>query len=93
MPGWRHRSPLSSWLAGEFNERIPLMHASHPFNELIPDEEFRPDGGAAVTAVPPEPLTAGYTPRFLNVIDGTSGRMSVRWGMKGPKGTSSSGLN
>jgi hypothetical protein len=31
--------------------------------------------------------TAYYT------IDGSNGSMSVRWGMKGPKGTSSSGLN
>jgi hypothetical protein len=43
--------------------------------------------------VPPEPLAEGYTRRFLNVHDGSDGRMSVRWGMKGPKGTRSGGLN
>ena len=62
-------------------------------NEPIPDEEFRPQTGADIKAVPSEPLPEGFTRRFLNINDGSSGRMSVRWGMKGPKGTSSSGLN
>jgi hypothetical protein len=60
-------------------------------NEAIPDDEFRPPAG--VQAGEPEPLPGGYTRRFLNAIDGSSGRMSVRWGMKGPKGVNSSGLN
>jgi hypothetical protein len=41
----------------------------------------------------PEPLDAGYTNRFINLRDGSDGNMSVRWGKKGPEGTSSSGLN
>jgi RNA polymerase sigma factor (sigma-70 family) len=59
----------------------------------VPDDVFRPESGPGVREVRPEPLTEGYTRRFLTVIDGSSGRMSVRWGMKGPKGTTSSGLN
>ncbi len=62
-------------------------------NEPIPDKEFRPAAGAEARVAGPEPLPEGYNRRFLNVIDGTNGRMSVRWGMKGPKGTNSSGLN
>jgi len=62
-------------------------------NEPIPDAEFRPAAGTEVPVADPEPLPEGYIRRFLNVIDGTNGRMSVRWGMKGPKGTNSSGLN
>jgi hypothetical protein len=61
-------------------------------NEPIPDAEFRP-AGAAIPVAEPEPLPEGYTRGFLNVIDGTSGRMSVRWGMEGPAGRSSGGLN
>jgi hypothetical protein len=45
-----------------------------------------------VRVTDPEPLTKGQTHRFITVIDGTNGRMSVRWGTQGPKG-SSGGLN
>jgi beta-lactamase regulating signal transducer with metallopeptidase domain len=62
-------------------------------NQPIPDAEFRPSVGAEIQVANPEPLPEGYTRRFLNVIDGTNGRMSVRWGMTGPKGRNSSGLN
>jgi hypothetical protein len=41
----------------------------------------------------PDPLDADYTSRFLNLRDGSDGRMSLRWGKTGPKGTSSSGMN
>ena len=65
-------------------------------NQPIPDEEFRPETVAKSPKPkeePEPPLAAGYTRRFINLSDGSNGRMSVRWGMKGPKGTSSSGLN
>ncbi len=64
-------------------------------NQPIPDEDFRLkiDPGAPQPKREPEPLPEGYTRRFLNVKDGSDGRMSVRWGMIGPKGRSSSGLN
>lgn len=41
----------------------------------------------------PAPLDEKYDRRFLNAIDGSNGRMSVRWGRLGPEGKSSSGLN
>jgi hypothetical protein len=62
-------------------------------NQPIPDNEFKPESGPDLKSVAAEPLKEGYTTRFLNVMDGSNGRMSVRWGMQGPKGTSSSGLN
>ena len=62
-------------------------------NDPIPDPEFAPPSGDNIVLQPVDPLTDGYTTRFLTVIDGSSGEMSVRWGMTGPKGTSSSGLN
>jgi hypothetical protein len=46
-----------------------------------------------VKAKGPEALDADYTQRFVNLCDGSDGRMSVRWGKVGPKARSSSGLN
>ncbi len=63
-------------------------------NERFDDSEFKPESVTDIAAKPEEPLGEGYDTRFINVIDGTkTGRMSVRWGKKGPGGTSSSGLN
>jgi hypothetical protein len=81
--------PIRIEMDGDY--RIDYTHTR--VNQPIPEEEFRPDAGPNVRAVPADPLEEGYTRRFLNVNDGSSGRMSVRWGMKGPKGTKSSGLN
>jgi Bacterial Ig-like domain len=72
--------------------RFALNYTYTRINEPIPDDEFRPVAGAEVRVTDPEPLTEGQTHRFLTVIDGTNGRMSVRWGTQGPKG-SSGGLN
>jgi RNA polymerase sigma-70 factor (ECF subfamily) len=83
--------PLRVQMGGTGVQAIDYDHSR--INQAIPDEEFRPESGPDIKAMPVEPLAEGYTTRFLNVNDGSSGRMSVRWGMKGPKGMSSSGLN
>jgi hypothetical protein len=62
-------------------------------NEPIPDERFRVESAPDLVQKAPEPLTKGYTQRYLIIHDGSNGRMSVRWGMHGPQGSSSSGLN
>jgi RNA polymerase sigma-70 factor (ECF subfamily) len=62
-------------------------------NQPIPDKEFSPDEEPGIKDAKAQPLDKDYTSRFLNVIDGSNGRMSVRWGEKGPKGTRSGGLN
>ncbi|MFA5239341.1 MAG: M56 family metallopeptidase [Phycisphaerae bacterium] len=63
-------------------------------NEPIDDSEFRPGFVTKIEPQEPEPLDEDYNKRYINIIDGSSnGRMSVRWGKRGPKGTSSSGLN
>jgi RNA polymerase sigma factor (sigma-70 family) len=72
-------------------QMIDFIHTS--VNQPIPDKEFSPAEEAGVKSVKAQPLDEGYTHRFLNVIDGSNGRMSVRWGEKGPKGTRSGGLN
>jgi hypothetical protein len=60
-------------------------------NQPIPEATFRPDSGPDVHAQKPEPLTPALNRRFLNVIDGSTGRMSVRWGETGPGGRMRSG--
>ncbi len=62
-------------------------------NELLPAGDFAVPQLGGQTPVPPEALDADYTSRFINISDGSDGNMSLRWGKKGPKGTSSGGLN
>jgi hypothetical protein len=62
-------------------------------NEDIPATIFAVPAGEGITRKVAEPLDEGYSKRFLNVSDGTNGRMSLRWGKQGKKGTNSSGLN
>jgi RNA polymerase sigma factor (sigma-70 family) len=61
-------------------------------NAPIPDEEFRPDSDPGVHAGS-DHLPEGYTSRYLNVNDGSTGRISVHWGMRGQKGSSQGGQN
>jgi hypothetical protein len=62
-------------------------------NEPLPVGDFAVPKLEGLSPVTPEPLDANYTNRFINFSDGSDGNMSLRWGKKGPKGTSSSGLN
>ena len=82
-------------LVGDFPSSYAIDFTYSRINQPIPDEAFRlaTDPDAPRSNGEPEPLTEGYTRRFLNVKDGSDGRMSVRWGMTGPKGRMSSGLN
>jgi RNA polymerase sigma factor (sigma-70 family) len=83
--------PLRVEMMGMGLQVIDYTHSN--VNQAIPDKVFRPAAEPGVKAVEAEPLNEGYTLCFLSVNDGSSGRMSIRWGMKGPKGQSSSGLN
>lgn len=83
--------PLRVEMAGMGLQTIDFIHSS--INQPIPDKEFSPDKDPGVKDGKARPLDKDYTYRFLNIIDGSNGRMSVRWGEKGPKGTISSGLN
>ena len=62
-------------------------------NEPLSAGDFAAPKLEGLAPTPPETLGQGYTNRFINLRDGSDGRMSVRWGKKGPEGTSSSGLN
>jgi hypothetical protein len=62
-------------------------------NQPLPAKDFALPKVEGVSPAPPEPLDADYTNRFVNLRDGSDGRMSVRWGKQGPKRRSSSGLN
>jgi hypothetical protein len=62
-------------------------------NEPVAPESFAIPKVDEGSSKPLEPLGEGYTRRFVNIRDGSDGRMSVRWGKIGPQGRSSSGLN
>jgi carboxyl-terminal processing protease len=84
-----------------------LFNLSYVFNyihinEPLADSNFRPDFVKGVEPqgpnvqfkdLPEHQFDKESDKRFLNVQDGSSGNMSVRWGKYGPKGTVSSGLN
>jgi hypothetical protein len=62
-------------------------------DEELPAATFHPPGETGLTPSKPEPLGDGYDQHFLNALDGSAARISVRWGKTGKGGTSSSGLN
>jgi len=64
-------------------------------NKHIVAKEFLPPSNSNDSIKPqdPSPLDNNYDTRFINVIDGSNGHMSVRWGEHGEKKTRSSGLN
>ncbi len=77
---------------GDNTKLVRFIYRS--INEPFADDVFSYHSLTNLEPNLPEPLDEGYDRRFLKCVDGsTNGRMSVRWGMKGPKGTSSSGLN
>jgi hypothetical protein len=61
-------------------------------NQRIDDSQFKPvfAEGAEQKELHP---TEDYDKRIVNVMDGSSGKMSVRWGGAGSAGSYGSGLN
>ena len=59
----------------------------------LPAATFSPPSDTGLIPSKPDPLGDGYDQHFLNALDGSAGRLSVRWGKTGRAGTSSSGLN
>lgn len=62
-------------------------------NAKLPLQRFQPPADEAAQKEDPAPLGEKYDTRFLQLGDGSNGRVSCRWGMTGSGGTSSSGLN
>ena len=86
--------PLQVFKESAHGMRFRSQYEFSRINEQFDDSEFKSETVTDVATQSEEPLGDGYDTRFINIIDGTAtGRMSVRWGKKGPKGTSSSGLN
>lgn len=83
--------PAQTRSPGKVSYGVDYAHSR--IDAAIPDAEFAPDAGPGLVRKPAEPLEEGYDRRTLSVGDGSDGRMTVRWGAKGPKGTVSSGLN
>ncbi len=75
---------------GELNYRFEYER----INQVFDNSEFKPESVTSIAGEPEEPLGEGYETRFITIVDGTeTGKMSVRWGKEGSKGTVSSGLN
>jgi hypothetical protein len=62
-------------------------------DEELPAATFHPPSDTGLTPSEPEPLGDGYDQHFVNALDGSAGRISVRWGKTGKGRTSSGGLN
>jgi len=62
-------------------------------NQKIDDSQFKPVFAEGTEQKEPQYTTEGYDKRFMNVMDGSGGKMSVRWGRSGPAGSSGSGLS
>ncbi|HEX5471403.1 MAG TPA: M56 family metallopeptidase [Lacipirellulaceae bacterium] len=73
--------------------RTTLSFQTDSINQQLPITEFQPTTPSHVVRSGLEPLGEGYDTRYLQISDGSNGRMSSRWGKKGAKGSSSSGLN
>jgi len=78
-------------LGGDYLMRTRFLYDA--VNEPPSAQAFAIPKVPGVQSTPPETLDDDYNSRFVNVGDGSDGRMSVRWGKIGPKGRSSSGLN
>jgi len=59
----------------------------------LPAATFSPPSDTGLTPSKSDPLGDGYDRHFVNALDGSAGRLSVRWGKTGRAGTNSSGLN
>jgi hypothetical protein len=57
-------------------------------DQELPAETFRPPSQTGLTPIKPEPLGDGYDQRFLNALDGSAARISIRWGKTAKGGTS-----
>jgi beta-lactamase regulating signal transducer with metallopeptidase domain/outer membrane lipoprotein-sorting protein len=69
-----------------------LSFQTDSINKQLPITEFQPTFPHVVPSGL-EPLGEGYDTRYLQISDGSNGRMSCRWGKKGTKGDASGGLN
>ncbi len=96
---------LNQWRIDPENFRPMEVEIAHPsgvirrrfhydaVNQRLDTKAFAVPKLEGVSPSRPEALDADYTERFINLRDGSDGRMSVRWGKQGPKGMYSSGLN
>ncbi|MFP6582800.1 MAG: sigma-70 family RNA polymerase sigma factor [Candidatus Hydrogenedentota bacterium] len=91
---WIDPSTLLPVYLKEYNRgmRTQRIFEYKSINQPIPAEEFQLIG---LDHLAPEstPLKLGFDTRYLNLRDGADGRMTLRWGITGPKGSESGGLN
>lgn len=68
-------------------------YAIEPITEPLPVSAFQPIGLNGLKPAPLQELGRGYDERFIRILDGSNGVMSVRWGKRGEAGEISTGLN
>jgi hypothetical protein len=85
--------PQSYLMAEMESDGVRTRYLYESLNRPLPPSAFAPARPPGARPGRPDVLESGYTNRFVNLRDGSDGRMSVRWGQIGPKGRSSSGLN
>jgi hypothetical protein len=77
---------FGTWTA--FSEEFVYERVNQPMS----DATFQVSAAAGASRRPSQ-LEAGYDHLFLKACDGSDGRMSARWGERGPKGSKDGGLN
>jgi len=85
--------PAHSIIEYSNDNRVSMSFEVRAKNTTLPDSAFLPPAPEHIEPERDEALEPGYDRRFVTIDDGADGRMSVRWGMRGPAGIKSGGLN
>jgi hypothetical protein len=76
------------------NAGITLVSASRiNARPLASRNQFQPPSDTGLNPREPDAFGDGHDRHFVNALDGSAGRISIRWGKTGKGGVSSSGLN
>ena len=62
-------------------------------NQPLSPEEFAVPNLKGISPAPPDALSADYTNRYVEVHDGSRGRIGVWWGISGPGGERNCGMS
>jgi hypothetical protein len=72
---------------------IRYEYSFESIDKELPAAVFQPPSDKGLNPREPDALGHGYDRHFVNALDGSAGRISIRWGKTGKGRVSSSGLN
>jgi hypothetical protein len=72
---------------------VRYEYSFESIDKQLPATVFQPPNDTGLNPREPDALGHGYDRHFVNAVDGSAGRISIRWGKTGNGGVSSSGLN